>query len=465
MKNTLIRALPILALLLGLGHSLAAATANAATLSASPTSVAPGASLTATWNAITTPTATDWIGLYASGASNTAYLTYQYTNGSASGSISSYSIPAGAAAGTYELRLFAHNGYTLLATSNSFTVAGSPLPPTLSASPTSVPPGGTPITATWTGIPAPSVSDWIGLYTPGAANSAYLAYVYTHTSAFDSGATPFPISSGTTAGTYQLRLFAWNGSTPLATSNNFTVGTTTSSTLFYIHADHLNTPRLIANQSQQTVWRWDNDDPFGANMANANPSGLGTFTFNLRLPGQYFDPETNYHYNYHRDYSPEIGRYVESDPIGIEGGVNTYTYVDASPLSWVDNGGTAKKKAGGKSEPAPIPVTRGLSRDTDKVYGVVTGIPIAGGASRGGGRIRLLCPSPAQSAVWKGFQNYREGIRTNGQHGKDRQYYDWDYTHGDIEVYDRIGNHLGSMDPNTGQIYKPAVPGRVLSNL
>ena len=41
------------------------------------------------------------------------------------------------------------------------------------------------------------------------------------------------------------------------------------------------------------VWRWDNDDPFGGNMANANPGGLGTFEFNLGFPGQYFDKETN----------------------------------------------------------------------------------------------------------------------------------------------------------------------------
>jgi RHS repeat-associated protein len=56
-------------------------------------------------------------------------------------------------------------------------------------------------------------------------------------------------------------------------------------------------------------------------MANENPSALGTFTCNLRFPGQYFDKETNLHYNYYRDYSPEIGRYIESDPIGLAGGV------------------------------------------------------------------------------------------------------------------------------------------------
>lgn len=106
--------------------------------------------------------------------------------------------------------------------------------------------------------------------------------------------------------------------------------------LYFIHADHLNTPRLITNSMGQDVWRWDNTDPFGANAPNENPSGLGTFTCNLRLPGQYFDKETNLHYNYFRDYDPAIGRYIQSDPIGLRGGINTYAYVASNPLGRTD---------------------------------------------------------------------------------------------------------------------------------
>lgn len=54
------------------------------------------------------------------------------------------------------------------------------------------------------------------------------------------------------------------------------------------------------------------------------------------MPGQYFDAETWTHYNYHRDYDPAIGRYIESDPIGLGGGINTFAYVDGSPLLKVD---------------------------------------------------------------------------------------------------------------------------------
>jgi RHS repeat-associated protein len=67
-----------------------------------------------------------------------------------------------------------------------------------------------------------------------------------------------------------------------------------------------------------------------------NPSGAGAFDFPLRFPGQYFDKETNVAYNYYRDYDPSTGRYVQSDPIGLIGGANTYTYVGGSPLMWWD---------------------------------------------------------------------------------------------------------------------------------
>ena len=100
---------------------------------------------------------------------------------------------------------------------------------------------------------------------------------------------------------------------------------------------HLNTPRLIANQAGTTVWRWDNTEPFGNSVPNGDPGNTGNvFDLPLRLLGQYFDGETNLHYNYFRDYDPSLGIYKQSDPIGLRGGLNTYVYVGSRPLSYVD---------------------------------------------------------------------------------------------------------------------------------
>ncbi len=97
--------------------------------------------------------------------------------------------------------------------------------------------------------------------------------------------------------------------------------------VYYIHNDHLNTPQVITNQNQQVVWMGDYE-PFGKVAANANNS-IEIFS---RFPGQYLDQETGLYYNYFRDYDPSIGRYIESDPIGLEGGVNTYAYAHQNPV-------------------------------------------------------------------------------------------------------------------------------------
>ena len=201
-------------------------------LTASPSSIAPGGTLTATWSGITSPTSTDWIGLYQPGAANTAYIDWIYvscskTPGSpqASGSCP-FVVPASLAPGTYALRLLANDGFSQLSASNNFTVTSNGNP-TLTASPTSIPPGGM-LTAAWNGIASPSSTDWIGLYLPGTANTAYIDWIYvscskTPGSSLPSGSCPFFVPASLAPVTHELRLLANDGFTSLVTSNPVTV--------------------------------------------------------------------------------------------------------------------------------------------------------------------------------------------------------------------------------------------------
>lgn len=68
----------------------------------------------------------------------------------------------------------------------------------------------------------------------------------------------------------------------------------------------------------------------------------GTVQNNLRIPGHYFDQEAGRHHNFHRDYDPALGRYVQSDPIGLKEGANTYAYVENNPMAYVDPQGLVK---------------------------------------------------------------------------------------------------------------------------
>ena len=135
---------------------------------------------------------------------------------------------------------------------------------------------------------------------------------------------------------------------------------------FYVHPDHLGTPRVVTKPlDNKRVWEWQST-PFGESAANENPQGItgaaqaaNEFRYNLRFPGQFLDAETSKHYNYFRDYDSSTGRYVESDPIGLSAGINTFGYVNARPNQWSDWFGLAPGLPIKPPRPRPPPVDGG----------------------------------------------------------------------------------------------------------
>jgi RHS repeat-associated protein len=129
-----------------------------------------------------------------------------------------------------------------------------------------------------------------------------------------------------------LRTYVWRGDTPVIQIES----STGQDKPYYLEVDTLNTPRTARDANGSIVWQWY-ADAFGNTAALEDPDGDGTATrINLRFPGQYFDQETGLHYNMTRYYNLGNGRYLQPDPIGLAGGINTYSYVGGNPVNLTD---------------------------------------------------------------------------------------------------------------------------------
>ena len=116
--------------------------------------------------------------------------------------------------------------------------------------------------------------------------------------------------------------YIWLGSEPIAVVRTGLV--------YYIHADQVNRPAVVTNQAKSVVWRASNL-PFDRTVTTDTFGSL-----NLGFPGQYYDAESGLYYNWNRYYDPATGRYLQSDPIGLQGGLNTYSYTGNNPVSGID---------------------------------------------------------------------------------------------------------------------------------
>ncbi|WP_316365449.1 phospholipase effector Tle1 domain-containing protein [Candidatus Thiodiazotropha sp. CDECU1] len=106
--------------------------------------------------------------------------------------------------------------------------------------------------------------------------------------------------------------------------------------IYTIHSNHLSAPVAVSDAKGRLVWR-AHYAPFGRAHIEDDPDGdQVAFQLNLRLPGQYEDTETGLHYNYYRYYDPETGRYLSSDPLDLNAGMNTYAYAANDPVQNID---------------------------------------------------------------------------------------------------------------------------------
>ena len=146
------------------------------------------------------------------------------------------------------------------------------------------------------------------------------------------------VSETTATGTL-LRDYLWNPDrSPLAQIEGSPPGNSQEQ-LLYLHTDHLLTPRRATNTAGTSVWSWESS-AFGKESPKQDPDGDGTLTVvQLRYPGQYHDAETGLYYNWHRYYNPSTGRYIQSEPIGLAGGLNTYSYALQNTLMYIDPNG------------------------------------------------------------------------------------------------------------------------------
>ncbi len=123
---------------------------------------------------------------------------------------------------------------------------------------------------------------------------------------------------------------ATNGWTDYVWLNGRLIGRISGGQFLNIHTDHVGRPEAMTDGNRNVVWRARNfafDRQVTINHA---------VPLNLGFPGQYYDAETGLWNNGFRDYSPSLGRYIQSDPIGLAGGINTYAYVGGNPLSGID---------------------------------------------------------------------------------------------------------------------------------
>jgi RHS repeat-associated protein len=202
-------------------------------------------------------------------------------------------------------------------------------------------------------------------------------------------------------------------------------------------------------------WRWDHADPFGASAVDESFSQNGAsppvqrLRSNLRFPGQYYDVETGLHYNYFRDYDPQTGRYIQSDSVGLEGGINTYAYALNRPTSLTDPDGLNPGigcLAGAWAGPVGCGVGAGIGT------AIMGGVALAAIMSTSGDTSKTDSCSPGDKDPCKGL---RDQLRDHER--KLREYM------ANPMAADNKGFLAGALTKNDQELYTKIYLGRIAS--
>ena len=118
--------------------------------------------------------------------------------------------------------------------------------------------------------------------------------------------------------------------------------------IFHYHTNHLGTPQELSDDKGDVVWL-SYDRAWGGSFSQLNNvynlDGLDVSADELqpfRFQGQFFDGETNLHYNRFRYYDSDVGMFISRDPIGLLGGNNVFQYAP-NPVMWIDPWGLANE--------------------------------------------------------------------------------------------------------------------------
>ncbi|MDF4025613.1 RHS repeat-associated core domain-containing protein [Luteibacter sp. PPL201] len=324
----------------------------------------------------------------------------------------------------------------------------------------------------------------VGAYTLNALGQRVQKVVGTTTTRFDYNEASQLLSESTGI---TSRDYVWLGDLPVGIIDR--TGTTTS--VAFVHADGLGTPRAVTNAKGVVLWQW----PYASNpFGEMSPTSATGYVLNLRFPGQYFDADSNLNYNVNRDYEAATGRYLKSDPIGLNGGASTYLYSDGRPLTLVDSLGLSYAQqwsAGGAAVGGLVGLGASGVLDVATIGGNVVLTPaevgltslVGGGIGYVGGSLadwitgnatpvaneshsNPLTGEPGTEVTCPNKKGEKKQTRRYGDDGFPDKDTDWDHSHGGLgkpHVHDwgrpADGSPPKATDRGPGRSPQPGDPG------